>query len=52
VAAKVLESLGIPPDAVRQRVVLTGLGADYDRSRELVVQILDQYRREHGLGTA
>jgi ATP-dependent Clp protease ATP-binding subunit ClpC len=28
--------------------VLTGLGADLDRARERVVEILDQYRREHG----
>jgi ATP-dependent Clp protease ATP-binding subunit ClpC len=28
--------------------VLTGLGADLDRSREQVIRILDQYRREHG----
>jgi ATP-dependent Clp protease ATP-binding subunit ClpC len=30
--------------------VLTGLGADLDGTRELVVQILDQYQREHGTG--
>jgi ATP-dependent Clp protease ATP-binding subunit ClpC len=28
--------------------VLTGLGADLDGTRERVVQILDEYRREHG----
>lgn len=28
--------------------VLTGLGADLDRARERVVQILEEYRREHG----
>lgn len=28
--------------------VLTGLGADLDGTRELVIRLLDEYRREHG----
>jgi ATP-dependent Clp protease ATP-binding subunit ClpC len=34
-------------DGVAARV-LTGLGADLERARERVIQILDEYRREHG----
>ncbi len=36
-------------DGVAARV-LTGLGADLDAAREKVIQILDEYRRQHGTG--
>jgi ATP-dependent Clp protease ATP-binding subunit ClpC len=31
--------------------VLSGLGADLDRTREQVIRLLDEYRRQHGQGT-
>jgi len=31
--------------------VLSALGADLDRTREQVVRLLDEYRRQHGQGT-
>jgi len=37
-------------DGVAARA-LRDLGADLSRARELVVQILDEYRRQHGQGT-
>jgi ATP-dependent Clp protease ATP-binding subunit ClpC len=31
--------------------VLSGLGADLDRTREQVIRLLEEYRRQHGQGT-